>query len=84
MSSIDCNSIHNCHFIENTRCILSTKPSLFILHFSWVKEKDVIPLAEYVPSWVAAGAKWIGGCCRVGPEDIRNIRAAMVNMHLIS
>ncbi|WP_433007166.1 homocysteine S-methyltransferase [Kribbella sp. CA-294648] len=23
------------------------------------------------PGWVAAGAEYVGGCCRVGPEDIR-------------
>ena len=28
-------------------------------------------------SWVAAGAGVVGGCCRVGPEDIRMMRAAL-------
>ncbi len=28
-------------------------------------------------SWVAAGAGVVGGCCRVGPEDIRAMRAAL-------
>jgi homocysteine S-methyltransferase len=23
------------------------------------------------PGWVAAGARWVGGCCRVGPAQIR-------------
>ena len=27
--------------------------------------------------WVAAGAAVVGGCCRVGPEDIRTMRAAL-------
>ncbi len=27
--------------------------------------------------WVAAGAAAVGGCCRVGPEDIRAMRAAL-------
>ncbi|WP_327636576.1 homocysteine S-methyltransferase [Kribbella sp. NBC_00482] len=27
--------------------------------------------ADFAPSWVEAGATYIGGCCRVGPEDIR-------------
>ena len=27
--------------------------------------------------WVAAGAAAVGGCCRVGPEDIRRMRAAL-------
>lgn len=25
---------------------------------------------DLVPSWVEAGAAWIGGCCQVGPDDI--------------
>jgi len=28
-----------------------------------------------VPQWVAAGARIVGGCCRVGPADIRAITA---------
>ncbi|MBD3868066.1 MAG: homocysteine S-methyltransferase [Acidobacteria bacterium] len=28
--------------------------------------------------WVEAGASLIGGCCRVGPEEIRRIRAALL------
>jgi homocysteine S-methyltransferase len=29
----------------------------------------------YVPRWLEAGARWIGGCCRTTPEDIRRVRA---------
>lgn len=29
------------------------------------------------PGWVAAGAEYIGGCCRVGPEDIRALTRAI-------
>ncbi|HZX04155.1 homocysteine S-methyltransferase [Kribbella sp.] len=31
--------------------------------------------AEFAPSWVDAGAAYVGGCCRVGPEDIRALAA---------
>ncbi|MGQ0647430.1 MAG: homocysteine S-methyltransferase family protein, partial [Gemmatimonadaceae bacterium] len=31
----------------------------------------------FVPSWVAAGASWIGGCCRTTPGDIRAVRATL-------
>jgi homocysteine S-methyltransferase len=31
--------------------------------------------SEFVPSWIGAGASWIGGCCRTTPEDIRAIRS---------
>ncbi len=29
------------------------------------------------PGWVAAGAEYVGGCCRVGPEDIRALARAL-------
>ena len=27
--------------------------------------------------WLIAGARWIGGCCRVGPDHIAAMRAAL-------
>ena len=30
-----------------------------------------------VPTWVAAGARLVGGCCRVGPADIGAVAAAL-------
>ncbi|MGQ0648091.1 MAG: homocysteine S-methyltransferase [Gemmatimonadaceae bacterium] len=30
---------------------------------------------SFVPSWLAAGASWIGGCCRTTPRDIRAVRS---------
>ncbi|GAB3653358.1 homocysteine S-methyltransferase [Nocardioides korecus] len=30
-----------------------------------------------VPTWVAAGARLVGGCCRVGPRDVSAIAAAL-------
>jgi homocysteine S-methyltransferase len=35
------------------------------------KEEDWVRAAE---SWVAAGAKVIGGCCRIGPQHIQALR----------
>lgn len=32
---------------------------------------------DLVTSWVAAGARLIGGCCRVGPEQIRSVARAV-------
>lgn len=29
----------------------------------------------YLDGWIAAGATWIGGCCRTTPDDIRVVRA---------
>ena len=34
--------------------------------------------AADVAAWVAAGARLVGGCCRVGPEDITALRATLV------
>ena len=28
-----------------------------------------------VPSWLEAGARLVGGCCRVGPDQVRRVRA---------
>jgi homocysteine S-methyltransferase len=33
--------------------------------------------ATFAPTWLAAGATYIGGCCRVGPADIRTLATAM-------
>lgn len=30
-----------------------------------------------VPTWLSAGATWVGGCCQVGPETIRQVAAAV-------
>ena len=32
--------------------------------------------ARRVTQWVAAGARIVGGCCRVGPADIADVRRA--------
>jgi homocysteine S-methyltransferase len=29
------------------------------------------------PTWVEAGAAWVGGCCQVGPSDIAHLAAAV-------
>jgi homocysteine S-methyltransferase len=30
-----------------------------------------------VPRWVAAGARLVGGCCRIGPDQIRQVAAVL-------
>lgn len=42
---------------------------------TWVGRSTYDP--ALVPSWLAAGADWVGGCCRVGPDAIAGL-AAMV------
>lgn len=39
----------------------------------WVGTAD--RFTGYVPRWLEAGARWIGGCCRTTPDDIRSVRA---------
>ncbi|MET7283163.1 homocysteine S-methyltransferase [Kribbella sp. NPDC005582] len=34
-------------------------------------------LTDLAPAWAAAGATYIGGCCRVGPADIRAMATAI-------
>jgi homocysteine S-methyltransferase len=36
-----------------------------------------VRLAALAPQWVAAGARLVGGCCRVGPADIAALRDAL-------
>jgi homocysteine S-methyltransferase len=33
--------------------------------------------AAAAPAWADAGARWVGGCCRVGPNHIRALAAAL-------
>ncbi len=34
-------------------------------------------IADLAPGWLAAGARLIGGCCRVGPTEIKALAAAI-------
>jgi len=34
-------------------------------------------LAALAPQWINAGAQMIGGCCRIGPEEIASLDAAL-------
>ncbi|MEP7346084.1 MAG: homocysteine S-methyltransferase [Gemmatimonadaceae bacterium] len=45
----------------------------------WVGVAD--RFTAYVPQWLAAGATWIGGCCRSTPDDIRQVRAQIDAFH---
>ena len=41
------------------------------------KRKERFDLATLAPKWFSAGAKFIGGCCRTTPTEIRNVRRAL-------
>jgi homocysteine S-methyltransferase len=40
---------------------------------SWAGTSDPHAFGDMAHQWRAAGADWIGGCCRTGPEHIRAI-----------
>jgi homocysteine S-methyltransferase len=43
---------------------------------SWTGSSDPVEFGRLAREWRGAGAEWIGGCCRTGPEHIRAIAAA--------
>jgi homocysteine S-methyltransferase len=47
-------------------------------HRRWGGESDVDNYAEACIRWRAAGASLIGGCCRTGPEHIRQVRQKLI------
>ncbi len=43
----------------------------------WGRAEEVPDWGDACRRWIAAGAAGVGGCCRVGPADIRRMRAAL-------
>ena len=43
----------------------------------WGRAGEVPDWGEACRRWIAAGAVGVGGCCQVGPEDIRRMRVAL-------
>jgi len=44
---------------------------------SWTSAGSSVDLVQEAGRWVRAGARGVGGCCRVGPERIRALREAV-------
>ena len=81
----------NCIALENTTAALQHLQSLTALplvvypnsgeHYdattkTWHHHGEACEtLAGYLPQWLAAGAKLIGGCCRTTPKDIADLNA---------
>lgn len=45
---------------------------------TWVGDRDRIDWAAAVREWVRLGAAGVGGCCRVRPDDIAEIRSQLL------
>lgn len=43
----------------------------------WIPRPGLMDFGALAQEWLAAGANWIGGCCRTGPEQVRQIRRAL-------
>jgi homocysteine S-methyltransferase len=43
------------------------------VHRCWLGEGQVQQFGKLVEQWRAAGAQWIGGCCRTGPDHVRAV-----------
>lgn len=81
----------NCIALENTTAALTHLQSLTPLplvvypnsgeHYdaqskTWHHHgESCATLQDYLPQWLAAGAKLIGGCCRTTPKDIAELNA---------
>lgn len=81
----------NCIALENTPAALAHLHSLTALplvvypnsgeHYDAVSKtwhhhgEACASLADYLPQWLAAGTKLIGGCCRTTPKDIAALNA---------
>ncbi|XP_065056479.1 homocysteine S-methyltransferase YbgG-like isoform X2 [Rhopilema esculentum] len=44
---------------------------------SWLESDSPKKLCHYASSWIDSGGKWIGGCCRTSPDDIRSLRESL-------
>jgi len=44
----------------------------------WVADTGATKFGEPALLWARAGARLIGGCCRTGPAEIREIRASLI------
>jgi homocysteine S-methyltransferase len=43
------------------------------LHRCWQGDGQLQAFGELAGRWRSAGAQWIGGCCRTGPEQVRAV-----------
>ncbi|KAL5004388.1 hypothetical protein ScPMuIL_017844 [Solemya velum] len=46
----------------------------------WYGRASAPLLSSYVKEWIDLGAKWIGGCCRITPSDIADLRKVISDL----
>jgi homocysteine S-methyltransferase len=43
------------------------------VHRCWLGDGQIQAFGEMARAWREAGAQWIGGCCRTGPDHVRTV-----------
>jgi homocysteine S-methyltransferase len=51
------------------------------VHRCWQGDGQIQGFGELAGRWRAAGAQWIGGCCRTGPEHVRAVAQVFCPNH---
>jgi len=46
---------------------------------SWGNDTDTYSFLDYCESWIKQGVDMIGGCCRIGPKEISDLRSLIDN-----
>ncbi|XP_015219684.1 homocysteine S-methyltransferase isoform X2 [Lepisosteus oculatus] len=49
----------------------------WVKNTGWKTEESKIPFAELSLEWKNQGAEWIGGCCRIAPSDIVQLKQCL-------
>jgi homocysteine S-methyltransferase len=62
--------------LKSRRLFLGDSPTVDVLE----QRSDLVPdsYAEFVMSWIDAGATIVGGCCEVGPAHIKEIAEKLI------
>ncbi|XP_075153869.1 betaine-homocysteine S-methyltransferase-like [Haematobia irritans] len=72
-------SVHSKGFGQPPFIVYSNKGEIFDAERGWIGQDKCVPIATFVPEWISLGARIIGGCCRVYPDDILEIRKCVEN-----
>lgn len=82
---VNCTSVTVIDAVVDKLIALSNKPLILYpnsgrqydaVHKVWVDQEDA-SLVEAAPRWKEKGVKIIGGCCQVGPGEIKELGTAL-------